>query len=117
MNYDLLIIKERNFTALVLFVIIIVLSIPLMLLSTLIIQSLIFHFIQYVLVIAVFSKQFQIHKIKSNIKATIVLLTLGLILFFSFNLNSCVLKTISFFNTKYKNTGITSENSVIPLVR
>jgi hypothetical protein len=80
MNNELLIIRKRNFTALLFFVIIIFFSFRL--LSPQITKSLIFHFIQYILVLVVFSKQFQFHIEKSKIRVILFALTMGIIFFF-----------------------------------
>ena len=82
MNNELLIIRKRNFTALLFFVIIIFFSFRL--LSPQITKSLIFHFIQYILVLVVFSKQFEFHIEKSKIRVVLFALTMGIIFFFRF---------------------------------
>ena len=88
MKNELLIIKERNFTALLFFVVIFLCTFTLMQVDkpSAVRLIYIFHIIQYIIVLVFFQKQFEINNAKSKIKAILFFLTL-LLTFFLFYLS------------------------------
>ena len=88
MKNELLIIKERNFTALLFFVVIFLCTFTLMQVDkpSAVRLIYIFHIIQYIIVLVFFQKQFEINNAKSKIKWILFFLTL-LLTFFLFYLS------------------------------
>ena len=88
MKNELLIIKERNFTALLFFVVIFLCTFTLMQVDkpSAVRLIYIFHIIQYIIVLVFFQKQFEINNAKSKIKWILFFLTL-LLTFYLFYLS------------------------------
>lgn len=88
MKNEVLIIKERNFTALIFFVVILICTFTLMQVDKASAVRLIyiFHIIQYIIVLVFFQKQFEINNAKSKIKWILFFLSL-LLTFFLFYLS------------------------------